>query len=124
MIAIKPFLKLPRTARQICWLYNGIVVGGAVNWLIEETFDEPRDIDIVVPIDEWQRANKLLIGAESVEINALGGIFFVDIHMETGKSFGVDIWPEDTMRMLSLYPKPVRAFHVKSGTLFELRKIN
>ena len=81
--------------RQLCWVFNGIVIGSVATLVATQQGDLhrkdiPADIDIIIPLDQWPQACRLI--PEKARANRFGGFKFSD----GGKS--TDVWPEDALR--------------------------
>lgn len=79
--------KLGPIARQLCWLFDAWIVGGSVPYLYELTEQKPKDIDIVVSLENWIVASKLI--PEGAISNKFGGFKFQD------GEFEIDVWCDD-----------------------------
>jgi len=71
---------------QLCFVFNGWIVGGSVDYLSGRSENIPRDIDIIIPLSEWPKASKILTAGK---INSFGGVKIKD------GDFEVNVWPED-----------------------------
>lgn len=88
----KPHLRMGPIAKNLCWLFDGVVVGSCINYLRGLTDAVPKDIDIIIPLDRWIKASKLIpIGAKA---NSFGGFKFRDGRIV------VDVWADDVVRVM------------------------
>lgn len=105
---------VPDTVRQLCWGHNAWLIGGFVDYLMKlyagEKCGEFRDIDVIVPYHEWQKAAYLLGGVDAVA-NKFGGFEFKE------DDITVDVWPDDVARVLAEFKEGTKAFHPKTRTL-------
>lgn len=89
---MKAHAKLGPVARQLCMLFDGLVIGGGVRYLVnEDDTNKPKDIDIVIPIDRWVEASKII--PSHAVVNSFGGFKFQDGPLE------VDVWADDACRI-------------------------
>lgn len=66
------FNKLPLIVRSFCFQNNGWIVGGAAKYLLGIYTDPPRDYDILIPLEHWDKACKTIpLGSTT---NSFGGI--------------------------------------------------
>lgn len=101
----KPHRKIPDIVRQLCWLFDGWIVGGAVDFITGKS-TECNDIDIVIPITNWTKASKLIPAGSKA--NSFGGFKF------ESEGFSIDVWADDIGIVLVESHKPVKAYHLKS----------
>lgn len=100
----KPHSVIGSVSRQLCWLFDGWIVGGAVDFISGKSSLYPKDIDIVIPIQNWINASKLIpTGSLS---NSFGGFKFKDDN-ETS----VDVWTDDICMILLM--RDVNAYQPK-----------
>jgi len=93
-------------ARQLCIVFDGVIIGS----MAEKLFLGPEisapgknnhvctgdDIDIVVPLDRWVQASKII--PHHARANAFGGFKFRDGALE------LDVWADDVARVLFMSP--------------------
>lgn len=105
----KPYIILGPSARKLCWNYDGVVIGGAVNFFLGET-EELKDIDIIVPLAKWPEACRMIpMGAVA---NAFGGFKYKE-----GK-YSYDVWPGDVAQtLLENYARKIKAYCPRTGVL-------
>lgn len=107
---MKIYQKLTHTVRILCWNHDAFIVGGAVDFLIGKTSIEPKDYDVIVPLEEWRKAKMLLIGKD-VKLNSFGGLKL------TENGINIDIWPDDAALVVINYKASCNILHPKSGKL-------
>lgn len=107
--------KLPPTVFKLCTLYDAFIVGGAVPFLLGESDIMPRDIDVVISLDHWINASKLLSGLEA-KANTFGGFKFLENGIE------VDVFAGNVALIVATYSKDILAYHFKTGVV--LKKIS
>lgn len=112
MKVLKPYMILPRTARQLCWNYDGIIVGGYVKYLLGES-EDAKDIDIIVPLHKWPEACRLIPGI--ARANSFGGFKFKELGVE------MDVWPGDALQTLrEQYVKGIKGYCPKTNLIINL----
>lgn len=109
-IKIKPHEKLGPVSRQLCYIFGAWVIGSSIPWLRGYVgFDKPKDIDIVVPLDKWVEAAKLI--PEGSLSNKFGGFKFKDADLE------VDVWADDIARLFMNNDKYFKAYQPNTNLL-------
>lgn len=93
--------QLPGLVAQIVMSCNGFLVGGAAN----PEVTEPRDYDIIIPIDSWFQAAQLI--PKTATVNTFGGWKFKT------EAYTVDIWPEGLNILTTAMSKYI--WHPRSG---------
>lgn len=89
---MKPHEKLGPIGRQLCWLFDAWIIGGGVDYISNENNSlKPKDIDIVIPLDRWVQASKLI--PKFAQANSFGGFKFEDFGLI------VDVWADDIARL-------------------------
>lgn len=90
---MKAHQKIGPVTRQLCTLFDAIIIGGGVAYMADNTgkVKPPKDIDVVVPIDRWVQASKLI--PNGAIANSFGGFKFQDGPLE------VDVWADDALRI-------------------------
>lgn len=71
-----------------------------------------RDLDVLVPFSEWNKASFLLHGANMIGINSFGGFKFEEVKDE--ESFTVDVWPGELGAVMQ-NDRATWAWHPRSG---------
>lgn len=86
--------KLGTISTQLCWLFDGIIIGGGAEYVSDDEFkgEKPKDIDIIIPLHHWIKACKLI--PKDAKVNSFGGFKFQD------GEFEVDVWADDAMQVL------------------------
>lgn len=93
----KPYMDLPTVAKQMCFLFDGVVLGSSAEKLYKGYPLGPLDdIDIVIPFDQWTKACKIIPG--NAKVNSFGGFKFED------GGISVDVWMDDVTRVLFMSP--------------------
>lgn len=87
--------KIGPISRQLCWLFDGCIIGSSVDYLVDRTTDIPKDLDIIIPLDNWIKASKLI--PNKAIANSFGGFKFQD------DKFIVDVWADDAARVMTTY---------------------
>lgn len=90
--------KLPPIARVLCYAYDGYIIGSSIPYLLSQTDEKPKDIDIVIPFDNWVKATKTISIWSDAKINKLGGFKVVD------DGVIVDVWMDDVARVMMSLP--------------------
>lgn len=92
---------LPKLVVALCTNFDAWIVGSAA----DPSNDNPRDIDVLVPIYSWGQACHLI--PKNAKVNSLGGWkCFDDIE--------IDIWPGD-LGWLMQSSRSKYAWHPRSG---------
>ena len=66
------FTSLPLEIRTFCFQNNGWIVGGGAKYLLGHIDEKPRDWDILIPLEFWDKACKTIpVGSKT---NSFGGI--------------------------------------------------
>lgn len=89
---MKPHGLLGDVARQLCWLFDGSIIGGFAMSLYLEQDTSQKDIDIVIPLDRWVQASKII--PQNAVLNRFGGVKFTDTN-----GVSVDCWADDIARV-------------------------
>lgn len=92
---IKPHEVLGPISNQLCHLFNGVIIGGAAKAFYEGKTGMIKDIDIVIPLDKWNQASRL-IPKGSIS-NSFGGFKFLD------GNYSTDVWTDDVARIALSY---------------------
>lgn len=82
----KPHELLSKTAIVLCNNHGGLIIGSFTKFLRGE-IDNPKDIDIIIPLSEWQIASNYI--PKGAIANSFGGFKFV----EDGVTY--DVWCAD-----------------------------
>ena len=101
--------RMTRTAFQACMLLDAWVVGSSAQ--LHEPSDEPRDVDIVVPLSRWHEIGPYIPGTATPTL--YGGRRF------EAEGTQIDIWPDDIGRLITAKQFKA-AWHPKSGVRIEL----
>ncbi len=102
---IKEHAKLGPVGRKLCWMFNSWIVGGAVAYLSGESKIKPKDIDIIVPLDEWIEASKLI--PEGATANRFGGFKFND------NGIDVNVWADEIGKLFLMAGKDCKMYQPK-----------
>lgn len=123
---MKKLVKVPRQIPK--WLHAMLfetqawVVGSCVEWILEGGEGEkPRDIDIMVPPEQWQRACKFVPEEVLIQLNRFGGLSFRYIARTEEKSWFIDMFPgrlDDLLAMTQSHV-PTKALRLKPLCLVE-----
>jgi len=81
------YSRYPKLVASLCQVFNGWIVGGAVDYARGLTNEKPKDFDVIIPHDQWNGACKIL-PADAV-INSCGGFKC------KSNSVSVDVWMDD-----------------------------
>lgn len=82
---------LPRDVYRMC-VHGAFIVGSYAKYLAGEDV-EPNDIDLLVPLKDWQKIALLI--PENAKPNKFGGWrFFVD-------DIEIDVWPDTVQNYLT-----------------------
>lgn len=94
------YKKVPLIVLQLCNMFDAVVVGSsAILFAEDREIQSPRpDIDVIVPIDKWVMACKII--PQGARVNSFGGFAF-----EAG-GFKIDVWADDAARVLLKSPMP------------------
>lgn len=80
------FCTLPMPVRSFCFNNNGWIVGGGARWLLGIEHKSPRDWDILIPLENWDKACKSFpLGSKT---NSFGGVKLLFEH----GTIEVDVW--------------------------------
>jgi hypothetical protein len=99
----------PKTI-QLCFVFDGWIVGGSTDFLSGLSDIKPKDIDIVIPHDKWGQASKLLFGATA---NSFGGFKIKDGEYE------IDVWMDDVARLFTQNGENFKAYQPKYNITIE-----
>lgn len=102
----KPFERLGPVSLQLCHLYDAMVVGSSARTLAHNLNEPLTDVDIVVPIDRWTLACKLI--PRNATANVYGGFRFLDGETE------VDVWADDAARVVLSSPCAAKSPYIWS----------
>lgn len=102
----------PEIVVALCWNHSAWVVGSAAQYMAGRVLKRPRDLDILVPFSEWDRASVLI--PRGTPSNTFGG-FKLSAKYPDGEDVHVDIWPGDLTTLLARASMEVEAFHPMSS---------
>lgn len=88
-------MMIPKEAYQIC-VQGGLIVGSMARKLATGK-GKPKDIDILVPYEAWQRASVFI--PMNAKPNAFRGFRFYS--ESKGNKWEVDVWPSSVEHYLS-----------------------
>ena len=92
MTQVKPHEKLGSIGRQLCWLFDGLIIGSSTSYFYPNLYpddrEKPKDIDIVIPLHLWTRACQII--PKNATVNRFGGFKFTD-----DNGIPVDVWTDD-----------------------------
>ena len=89
----KPF-RLPREVYQMC-VHGALLVGSVAKKLCgDESIENPKDFDLLVPLEKWQTIALLI--PQTARPNKFGGWRF-----KTSKGVEVDVWPDSLVNYLT-----------------------
>lgn len=88
----KPHEKVPTTVLNLCYNYKGLIIGGSIGYILGETEDIPKDIDVIIPHDTWLHACRLI--PKDAKVNSFGGFKFVE------DGYEVDVWMDNAAEVL------------------------
>ena len=113
MIKYDRFSKLPLIVRSFSYNNNGWVVGGGAAYLLGLTSEQPRDWDILIPLEEWYKACKSFpVGSVT---NSFGGVKIKVDDIE------VDVWGDSLSNFISTQNVwPNYAVHIKDFTYIHI----
>jgi len=103
--SLKPHEKLGPTARHLCYIYDAWIVGSSVNYIRGLNSNNPKDIDIVVPLSKWIIASKLI--PEGAMANKFGGFKFE----EDGTIY--DVWTDEVSNLFLQWNDTLTAYQPK-----------
>lgn len=91
---------LPRTVYQMC-VHGALIVGSYAHYIVNEfictTGEEPKDFDLLVPLENWQTI-ALLIPSHAKPNKFGGWRFLTDFD---GVAIEVDVWPDTLVNYLT-----------------------
>lgn len=96
------------------WLLNNrawLIGSGAKSYLMDG--DMPRDLDIIVPPDQWQAVCRAIPRDIPIKINNFGGL---KVKLE---GIEVDVWPQHLDDYIALSPRP--GYAVRLGPHISVR---
>ena len=79
---------LPQTVKIWLLRHEVWLVGSAVEYYLDGSDSEPKDIDLLVPPNQWQAVCQLIDWKVPVLLNSFGGLKIVI----DGKT--IDLWPQ------------------------------
>lgn len=85
------FSGLPKIVRNFCTNYDAYIVGGCANYLCGDVISY-RDIDILVPLSHWPKAQKLI--PRGAKHNTYGGSKIIS------RSVEIDVWADELSNFL------------------------
>lgn len=88
---------LPPLVRQLCWIHEAWIVGGAARVLCGDEMGIPRDFDVLVPFHTWGRACLLI--PRGTPANSFGGFKVRQRGIE------IDVWAGDVGWHLAHAPR-------------------
>lgn len=77
---------LPRLVYLMC-VHGALVVGSTAKWLNGDIDTDPKDYDLLVPLERWQTIALLI--PDTAKPNKFGGWRFND-----DKGNEIDVWPD------------------------------
>ena len=108
------YRKLPDLVSLLCQSFNGWIIGSSVDYVIGEKMLSPKDFDVVISYEEWNKASKAI--PKTAVINSCGGFKVKD------KDIEIDIWMDD-IAMISTLNSETKAYHPRTQTLLNANKI-
>ncbi len=83
--------KLPKIVHDWLWLNKAWIVGSGVTWYLGKPgeYAFPKDLDIVIPPNQWNLATKLINSNIKLRTNTFGGFKGVF------DGVSVDFWPDN-----------------------------
>lgn len=114
------YCKLPKIIHDWMWLNKAWLVGSSIDWYLgkDGEYAQPKDLDILIPHNQWNNACKLIDKSFIIKVNSLGGFKTIL------DGFSVDFWPDSLDNFLETaiitYPYQIRALRLKPYTLVEV----
>ena len=93
---MKTHEKLGPIGRQLCYNWDGWIVGGAVDYICGITNQPPKDIDIIISPFLWRHAS--LSFPSNSTLNRFGGVKFND------SGIIIDCWPDEVGQLFARMP--------------------
>lgn len=114
----KKHRQLPKTVKYICFAYEGIIVGGSANAIINDLGGDIADYDIIIPVSVWP---SILLWVPhnglDFKLNSFGGFKINDNGTE------IDLWPEDLHHYIASNNAGQFLYRPLGGYYFELKRL-
>jgi len=117
---MKPHHIFPRIVILLANFHDGWIVGGSAEWFVNGMQGErPRDIDLLIPLENWNRASTLI--PKGSFTNSFGGIKVDDFWKDSGNSVKIDIWSQSLSDFIFNCIKPITIFNPKTNINFQIK---
>jgi len=114
-----PHKVLPKIVMILSYQHDAWIVGSCGEWLCNDMKSTPpNDIDILVPIENWNRASSLI--PSDGQINTFGGIKFTTCWRDRPHPVRIDLWGQSLNSFLTSCIKPVKAYQLKANLKLEV----
>ena len=110
------YRQLPKIVNNWLYLNKAWIVGSGVDWYLGKDKNRPKDLDILIPYNQWNKACKLIPYNQNIIVNSFGG--FKSIF----DGIDVDFWPsslEDYFEIgvFTMGKKEIKALRLNTYTL-------
>lgn len=107
MIVYHRFSTLPLLVKSFSFNNDGWIVGGGAKYLLGISHEQPRDWDILIPLENWDQACKVIpLGSKT---NSFGGIKIKQDGIE------IDVWADSLSHFINIqHFHPNYAINLKS----------
>ncbi len=96
--------------RTLLFVHDGYVVGSYAKYLIGDTDQEPKDIDIIIPLSKWSLAMKSI--PKGSLTNTYGGVKISPVCA----GISCDVWSQDISDFLNNMTTEHPILHPKTNT--------
>ena len=123
-MSTKPYRKLPEFIRLLAFAANATIVGSAAKYMADGIEGEalPRDWDLIVPYQDWQRTALLLHNSTQMNLNSFGGIHGRWTDKE-GYTHEIDVWPSSIEEYLESNKASKVLYRPRGGRVIRIEEI-
>lgn len=119
----KPYRRLPELVRLLAFAADATIVGSAAKYMVDGVpgTSEPRDWDLIVPYQDWQRVALTLHHSTRMNLNSFGGIHA--IWEENGQQHELDVWPSSIEEYLASGKPSKLLYKPRGGRVIRIEEI-
>jgi len=109
--------RLPNIVKTTLSISDGWLVGSAAEQLLFHSEKPPRDYDIIVPFNNWQKTI-LSLRTFPHALNSFGGMKFKS-DFNSSETVEIDLWPQELSNFLNNAHKFTYIYNINSGILLK-----